>query len=82
MCLAKAYLKDGGEGELVIEDVALLEVEGRMVRLSTIFGEQKELEARLKRTIDQDGDRLMVLKLDPRAKIHTLSKAEEPPDPG
>jgi CRISPR-associated protein Cas2 len=43
--------------------------------------EQRELEARLRRTIDQGGDRLMVLKLDPRAKIHTLGKAEEPPDP-
>ncbi|MFC1999544.1 CooT family nickel-binding protein [Chloroflexota bacterium] len=61
MCLAKAYLKDGGEGELVIEDVALLEVEGRMVRLSTIFGEQKELEAVVKQ-VDLNNSRIILAK--------------------
>jgi CRISPR-associated protein Cas2 len=43
--------------------------------------ECRELEARLRRAMDADGDRLMVLTLDPRAKIHTLGKAEQPPDP-
>ena len=61
MCLAKAYLTDSGEEELVIEDVALLEVEGRMVRLSTIFGEQKELEAVI-RQVDLNNSRIILAK--------------------
>ena len=61
MCLAKVYLKDSGEGELVIEDVALLEVEGRMVRLSTIFGEKKELEA-VVRQVDLNNSRIILAK--------------------
>jgi len=61
MCLAKAYLKDGGEGELVIEDVALLEVEGGVVRLSTLFGEKKELEA-IVRQVDLNNSRIILAK--------------------
>ena len=61
MCLAKVSLKDSGEGELVIEDVALLEVEGRMVRLSTIFGEKKELEA-VVRQVDLNNSRIILAK--------------------
>ena len=45
MCLAKAYLKGKGERELLLEAVAFIEIEDRQLRLSTIFGEKKEIEA-------------------------------------
>ena len=48
MCLAKAFLKVSGERELVLEDVALIEIDNKTLRLSTIFGEQKEIEAIVK----------------------------------
>jgi CRISPR-associated protein Cas2 len=44
-------------------------------------GECRELESRLRATMDAQGDRLMVLRLDPRTEIHTLGKAEAPPHP-
>jgi len=48
MCLAKAYLQEKGEKELLLQEVALIEIEDRRLRLSTIFGEQKEIEADIK----------------------------------
>ncbi len=53
MCLAKAFLTRNGESELVFEDVALVEVDGGILRLSNIFGEKKEVEAVLK-SVDFD----------------------------
>jgi predicted RNA-binding protein len=44
MCLAKAYLKGDGEGELLLEDVVLVEIDGEKLRLSTLFGEERELD--------------------------------------
>ncbi|MBL7120322.1 MAG: CooT family nickel-binding protein [Dehalococcoidia bacterium] len=61
MCLAKAYLKGDGDGELVLEDVAFLEVEGKTVRLSTIFGEQKEMEAVI-RQVDFNSSQIILAK--------------------
>jgi len=60
MCLAKAYFEKGGEGELILEDVALLEVEGKTVRLSTIFGERQELEASVKQ-VDLNNSRILLV---------------------
>lgn len=48
MCLAKAFLKVSGERELVLEDVAFIEIDNKTLRLSTIFGEQKDIEAIVK----------------------------------
>jgi predicted RNA-binding protein len=48
MCLAKAYLQEKGEKELLLQEVALIEIEDKRLRLSTIFGEQKEIEADIK----------------------------------
>ncbi|MDD5093232.1 MAG: CooT family nickel-binding protein [Dehalococcoidia bacterium] len=48
MCLAKAYLIEGKEKQMVLEDVALLTVEGRKIRLKTLFGDQKEIAASVK----------------------------------
>jgi predicted RNA-binding protein len=44
MCLAKAYLKGNGDGELLLEDVTLVEIDGGKLRLSTLFGEERELD--------------------------------------
>ena len=48
MCLSKAYVYSNGEGELVMEEVALLKIEGDRLLLNTLFGEQKEIRANLK----------------------------------
>jgi len=48
MCLAKAYLMGNGQRELLLEEVALIEIRDKTLRLSTIFGEKKELEAVIK----------------------------------
>ncbi|MBM4463079.1 MAG: CooT family nickel-binding protein [Chloroflexi bacterium] len=51
MCLAKAYLRGDGQRELLLQDVALIEIRDKTLRLSTIFGEEKEIEAVI-RTVD------------------------------
>jgi len=48
MCLAKAYLKGKGERELLLEEVAFIEIEDKRLLLSTIFGEHKKIEADIK----------------------------------
>ena len=48
MCESTAYvLKDGNE-ELVLESVQLLEVNRSGVRIASIFGEEKTIQARVK----------------------------------
>jgi predicted RNA-binding protein len=37
-----------GQRELLLEEVALIEIRDKKLRLSTIFGEKKELEAVIK----------------------------------
>ncbi|RLC95503.1 MAG: RNA-binding protein [Chloroflexi bacterium] len=63
MCLAKAYAEGKGEPELLAEDVALMEIEGGQVRLSTLFGETKEIEGVLKR-IDFEGSAIYLERAD------------------
>ena len=48
MCLAKAYLGSNGERELLVEEIASLKVENGRLLITTLFGEQRELEARIK----------------------------------
>jgi predicted RNA-binding protein len=50
MCEANAYLLKEGKEELILEAVDILEEadEGK-IRLANIFGEQKVLDAKLKR---------------------------------
>jgi len=48
MCLAKVYLKEKDEKELVLESVAFVQIEDKQIRLATIFGERKEIEAGIK----------------------------------
>ena len=50
MCEANAYLLKEGKEELILEAVDILELaeEGK-IRLANIFGEQKVLDAKLKK---------------------------------
>ena len=48
MCEAHAYILKDGEEEKVLESVDFVELEGDEVKLTSIFGEQKTLKARLK----------------------------------
>lgn len=50
MCEANAYLVRGGQEELVMEGVDVIEPRGEELYLRSIFGEQKFLKARLKTT--------------------------------
>jgi CRISPR-associated protein Cas2 len=43
--------------------------------------ERRDLENALKRAMDKDSDRLLVLGMDPRSEIHGLGRAECLPDP-
>ena len=47
MCLGKAYLKEGDKDELLLENVASLEMKGESLILTTILRETREVEARL-----------------------------------
>jgi len=44
MCLSRVYLKEMGEGNLVIEEAAKVVDDNGIIRINTIFGEEKELE--------------------------------------
>jgi predicted RNA-binding protein len=46
MCLAKAYLKEQG-GEPLMEDIAYMELDGRTIRMETMFGEEKVISGRI-----------------------------------
>ena len=48
MCEAHAYIIRKGKEEIVLENVDLVEQEGDEVKLVSIFGEQKTLQAKLK----------------------------------
>lgn len=61
MCLAKAFLEKDGERELILESVALMEIEGKRLRLSSLFGEEKEIEASV-RQVDFENSRIILQK--------------------
>ena len=48
MCLAKAYVGSNGEKELLMEEVASLQVKDSKLLVTTLFGEQREIEASIK----------------------------------
>lgn len=51
MCLAKAYMQVAGseeQGELVLENVARVFIDGDRIRLTTILGQTEEFRARLR----------------------------------
>ena len=51
MCQARVYFcRNSGEGErLVMEDVALVEIEGEVCILCSLFGEQQRIRGRITR---------------------------------
>ena len=55
MCMAKAYLDAGGERELLLEDVALIERTQNKLRISNLFGESTEIEAVIREIDFQNG---------------------------
>lgn len=62
MCLGKAYLEADNKRELILDSIALLEIDGTKLKLSTIFGDQKEIEATIKE-IDFEGSRIILTKV-------------------
>ena len=66
MCQSNAYLSDGGREELILEDVALVEVERNLVRMRTLFGEPVSLRARI-RQIDLTKNRIVLEKCEETA---------------
>jgi predicted RNA-binding protein len=59
MCLGKAYLEAGSKRELVLDSIASIEIDDTKLKLSTIFGDQKEIEAKIKE-IDFEGSRIIL----------------------
>ena len=49
MCLSKAYVARNGERGLLMEDVASVEIRDNKLLLKTLFGEEKEIEANIKK---------------------------------
>ena len=49
MCLSRAYVAGNGERELLMEDVASVEIRDNKLLLKTLFGEEKEIEANIKK---------------------------------
>ncbi len=49
MCLANAYLKKNSKNELLLENVASIEISDKKLTLTTIFRETKEIEANIKK---------------------------------
>jgi len=48
MCLAKAYIGEKGENELLMEEIASIKAEDDKLLLTTLFGEKKEISARIR----------------------------------
>ena len=48
MCLSKAFFERDGERQLIAEEVTSIEFSGETLRLKTLFGEQKEIGARVR----------------------------------
>lgn len=61
MCLAKAYL-GVGKNEPLAEDITMLKTDGDKLLITTLFGEQKEIEASIKE-IDFKASRVVLQKV-------------------
>ncbi len=48
MCLSKAYIDRNGKRELLVEEVASVQVRNGKLLLNTLFGEQKEVKASIR----------------------------------
>ena len=47
MCEVHVYLKKGGSEEKLIESVERVEVQGNLVTLKNIFGEEKKVQGKI-----------------------------------
>ena len=48
MCLSKVYVDRNGKRELLMEEIASVEIGGDKLLFKTLFGEQKEIEANIR----------------------------------
>ena len=64
MCLAKVFLGQKENENLILEDVAYVGVEGKTLQLVTLFGERKEISAKLLKEIDFQNSRIILEKSD------------------
>jgi predicted RNA-binding protein len=48
MCLSKAYIERDGGRELLMEEVASIDIQDDKLLLKTLFGEEKEVAANIK----------------------------------
>ena len=48
MCLSKAYVERDGKRELLMEEIASVDIEAGKLLFKTLFGEQKEIEANIR----------------------------------
>ena len=48
MCLSKVYLQKDSERELLMEEVSAVKIEGDKLLFSSLFGEQKEINASIR----------------------------------
>ena len=62
MCMVKAYIDAGSERELLLEDVSKVEIQGKQIRVETLFGEARELQAVI-REIDFQGGSIVLEKV-------------------
>lgn len=49
MCLAKVYLRKNGKKTLLLEEVSSIDIDNRKLLVSTLFGEQKEIEGEIRK---------------------------------
>jgi len=55
MCLAKAYLGEPEEDEIILKDVASVKIDGEKLNLRSFFGEQREIEGTIREINFQSG---------------------------
>lgn len=48
MCLSKAYIEHNGERELLMEEIASVDIEGDRLLFKSLFGEQREIGANIR----------------------------------
>jgi len=49
MCLSKAYVRRNGERQLLMEEIASVDIDGDRLLFKTLFGERKEIGANIRK---------------------------------
>jgi predicted RNA-binding protein len=47
MCLSKAYIEKAGKKDFLMTDISSVKIDGKKLILTSLFGAQKELNARI-----------------------------------